>query len=99
MSVPVVSPVLQRVKAIPAPAWIGIVLVFGVVAMVWHRFYQDDNDKSWLDPEQPPINLDFAVDATSKAVAQAAKLAPAIRLPKPYPGNLVGWDQSWLGDC
>lgn len=38
------------------PVWIvGAIAVFGSLAfLTWHSYSRDDDDETWLDPEQPP---------------------------------------------
>lgn len=41
------------------PMWVvaGVVMVAGVGFLAWHSYARDDNDETWLDPEQPPAQV------------------------------------------
>lgn len=90
--------VLARLRAVPWYGWLVVVAVAGLGVMIVHRHYQDDQDRNWLDPHQPPINLDLVVGTVRDA--HAAVAAKPVRAPKLYPApNLAAWCDSWIGDC
>lgn len=89
---------LARLKAIPPWVWLLLVAVGGTVVMIWHRYYQDDQDRDWLDPQQPPVNVTIPVNAAA-SLGKGVGLRP-YRAPKLYPaGNLTEHPQCWVGDC
>jgi hypothetical protein len=88
-------PVVDQVRRVPALAWILIALVAVIVVKTWHAYACDDQDRSWLDPQQPPVNVDIDMRATAAAV-----LAPTFRAPKLYPwSSLSQHPGCWVGDC
>lgn len=95
MNIPVVSPLAARVRAVPAALWFGAALAVCLAALVWHRFCLDPEDRDWLDPGQPPLNLEF-----DKTATVPAELGRQFRAPRPYPwGSLMQHPGCWIGDC
>jgi len=85
----------ERLGRMPAGVWFLLALVAALAVVCWHRFCCDDQDTSWLDPQQPPLNVDVDKRATVAGV-----LLPAFRAPKPYPWNsLQEHPGCWVGDC
>lgn len=91
----IVAPVAVRLRQIPVGAWFGLTVILCLMALVWHRFCLDPEDRSWLDPGQPPLNVDVDMRTTVAAV-----LPPPFRAPKPYPyDTLAQHPGCWVGDC
>lgn len=80
----------RSVKETPPWVWFLAVLIAGVGLVVAHHWYMTSPDEeSWLDADQPALNLD--------AVAEAIPQYRAKR--RPYPGTLMDWPCSKVGDC
>ena len=91
----VISPVTSRIARVPAVGWLLVAIVAAVVLMTWYTFTCDDDDRDWLDPQQPPVNLNVDMKATAAAV-----LAPVFRAPKIYQyDSLTQHPGCWVGDC
>ena len=89
---------LTRLREVPTVAWVGAALAAGLAVLVVHRYATDPEDTSWLNPQQPGINLDL-VKGAALQVGQDATPAPTCRPRAGYPGTLHGWDGTWIGDC
>lgn len=71
--------------------WLGIAIVGGACVLVWHEWANTKHpDQSWLDPEQPPAQVD--VDPARVPAAPRPRR-------RPYPGSLMAWGCSPIGDC
>lgn len=87
-----VATIHRHARALPPVAWVGLFAVAGVAILVWHQWAnteQAHEGAKWLDPEQPPAQ----VDAPREQV-------PSTRARKrDYPPSVMGWSCSPVGDC
>lgn len=69
------------VRALPPYWWVVGAAVLGVAILAWHTYAIDDEDTSWLDPQQPPENVDVAPSMTALPTASGgvALGGPAMR--------------------
>lgn len=94
MSVPVVGPLARRAAQLPAVTWFAVAVVLALTALVWHRYCLDPEDRDWLDPGQPPVNVRLDMQSSVAAVL------PSFRAVKPYAHNsLSAHPDCWVGDC
>ncbi len=90
----IVTPVTSRIARVPALGWLLIAVAGAAVLMAWYVYACDDDDRDWLDPQQPPINIDVDMKATAAAVL------PKFRAPKIYAyDSLTQHPGCWVGDC
>ena len=84
------SQLRTRLGQVPVWAWVAAVAVGGAGLLVWHEWANTRGEgEQWLDPEQPPPNIDAA-----------AALLPADRARRrPYPSSLIGMPECPAGDC
>lgn len=95
MSVPVVGPLARRAAELPVVTWFALAVVLALAVLVWHRYCLDPEDRDWLDPGQPPINVDLDMKATVAGV-----LPTQFRALKPYHhDSLSAHPGCWVGDC
>lgn len=93
--VPSISGAARRLAAVPPAAWFGITLLAALMVIVWHRYALDPEDRDWLDPGQPPLNVEVDMSATIAGVT-----GRRWRAPKPYVwGTLTQHPNCWVGDC
>lgn len=88
---------LARLRAVPMAYWFALAAAGCLVFVVVHDYCRDDEDRSWLDPHQPGVNLDPIRGAVLDVTARVTP--PALRRAKPYPDSLHAWDGTWVGDC
>lgn len=75
------------ITGVPPWAWLAAVAAAALVVMsVNHWALHKEEGARWLDPEQPPLQID------SPAVTVAQRT-------RPYPGCLADWPDSVVGDC
>lgn len=92
MSIPVVTPAAAQLRRVPPVAWFALAAAVSLAVLLWHGYFCDPEDTDWLDPGQPPINLE--VDRNSSSVL------PAFRPIKPYKYNSLSEHPGcWVGDC
>lgn len=89
---------VAKVQQVPLWFWISLLLVGCLGFLMWHKFYNDDEDKLWTDPEAAPINADLQVgfqrtlkDMHTPIYGNRERCYPA--------GNLAEWAHTWIGDC
>lgn len=86
--------IVDQAKRVPVALWFACAVVVCLAVLVWHRYALDDEDTDWLDPGQPPINVDVNMHAT------VAGVLPKFRAIKPYHyDTLTGHPGCWVGDC
>jgi hypothetical protein len=77
----------ERVTHVPAWAWVAAIGVAALVVLtVNHWALAKPEGAKWLDPEQPPLQID-------------AKVVEVPQRTRPYPGSLSEWSDCIVGDC
>jgi len=86
--------IIEQVKRVPTVMWFAGAVLVALAVLVWHQYSLDDEDRDWLDPGQPPINVNVDMSAT------VAGVLPKFRPMKPYHfDSLQGHPGCWVGDC
>ena len=80
----------SRARAVPAWGWWAVLAFVGLGVLVWHDWYTHSPDEeSWLDPQQPALQLD-------SPSASIPSVRPKAR---PYPPCMAKWPGTAIGDC
>lgn len=86
-------------ERVPPHVWLAGAAAAGLAVLVVHHWHRTrDAGESWLDPQQPAVNLDLVRGAALRLVADAAP-PPVPLAPRAYPDSLSCWSGSWIGDC
>jgi hypothetical protein len=78
---------VDRLRELPPWFWALAVAVVALAGLAYNRFVIDNPQGSYLDADQPPLN----VDATPVRVPRARV--------RTYPATLRAWPDSMVGDC
>ena len=77
----------EQLTRVPAWCWMLGVLIAALVVMTANHWALNSTEGAkWLDPQQPPLQLD-------------AKLVEVPQRSRPYPGSLTDWSGCVVGDC
>lgn len=82
---------MDKLREVGPVAWLGLVLVVGLGVLTWHGWSQQTHpDESWLDADQPPLQVEAVPAGISQARArQVLYHAPTLR----------AWEHTWVGDA
>lgn len=78
----------DRATSCPPGLWLALLGIGAVGVLIWHEWANTSHpDDSWLDPEQPALQITPPMDKPLRAKQRQ------------YPATLADWPCSKVGDC